>query len=279
MAISVLNTSAALSGKTLPLLESANTFTGFGVHTFSAGGTGGNYISLRNTSAGTGNHVFLGVGNDTTAFMGGLYATASNYTPSTIFPQDGVAVYCTNAGGLSVGATHASGAIRFYSGGSTLRGQFVASGSLQLVTALVVNQGGTPVQTVDTAGFHSTAWPTTANAANLYSADGNYILRSTSSLRYKTDVERLDAAHALDVVKSLSPITYRGINDGETRFAGFAAEEVAALDPMLVTFDKEGRPDYVTYDRVPAYLVPVAQNHEARLADLEAEIRRLKGLR
>src|SRR5262245_15304999 len=40
---------------------------GFGNHLFSAGGSGTNSITVRNTTAGTGNSAFLSVGNDASA--------------------------------------------------------------------------------------------------------------------------------------------------------------------------------------------------------------------
>lgn len=79
---------------------------------------------------------------------------------------------------------------------------------------------------------------TTASAANavLDSAAGNSLLRSTSSLAYKRDVEPLDAqyAHAL---MAAEPIWYRSnaaADNPAWGWYGFGAEPVAAIDPRMV---------------------------------------------
>jgi len=123
-------------------------------------------------------------------------------------------------------------------------------------------------------GYAMNTWPRTVSAANVQTGDGAPLYLSTSSLRFKTDIETIDLDVARAVIQKLRGITYRGKteNDNKRRFAGFGAEEVAELDPVLVTYDKDGLPDYVTYDRVPAYIVPVVQDHESRLAALEQRL-------
>lgn len=79
---------------------------------------------------------------------------------------------------------------------------------------------------------------TTASAANAFLDSGasNSLLRSTSSLAYKTDVEPLDAKVAARVL-DLQPIWYRSTaaaDRGDWSWYGLAAEEVAKIDPRLV---------------------------------------------
>jgi len=118
--------------------------------------------------------------------------------------------------------------------------------------------------------------PTTASAANAYIAQSDYIRRSTSSLRYKHDIAPLNTADALTAVMAMRPITYRGKTDeDQRRFVGFIAEEVQEIAPLLCTYDEggeSGTPDYVTYDRVTAYLVAVVQQQQQQIAALEARI-------
>ncbi len=123
-------------------------------------------------------------------------------------------------------------------------------------------------------GFVMAVWQTTVAPANVYTADASVLYRSTSSLRFKTDIETIGLALAKRVIESLRPITYRGKteSDNKRRYAGFGAEEVEKLEPVLVTYDEGGEPEYVTYDRVPAYIVPVVQDHESRLAAIEQRL-------
>jgi hypothetical protein len=80
---------------------------------------------------------------------------------------------------------------------------------------------------------------TTASAANLYqSASGAAVLRSTSSKRYKRDIETLEPARA-DAVLAARPIWYRSTavaDNPEWGYYGLLAEEVAKIDPRLVSW-------------------------------------------
>lgn len=79
---------------------------------------------------------------------------------------------------------------------------------------------------------------TTASAANavLDSATGNRLLRSTSSGRYKRQIEPLDPDRA-SAILALEPIWYRSsapADNPDWSWYGFLAEDVAAIDPRLV---------------------------------------------
>jgi hypothetical protein len=96
------------------------------------------------------------------------------------------------------------------------------------------------------------------------------LFRSTSSLRYKSDVT--DATHGLTDVLKLRSVTYKGKNDGNKIFGGLIAEEVhdAGLTEF-VDYDKEGRPDAIHYGNMVALLVKAVQELTARVAELEAK--------
>ena len=116
---------------------------------------------------------------------------------------------------------------------------------------------------------------TTASAVNMrVSSDGD-LSRSTSSLRYKKDIEDYSLESSRAVIAGLRPITYRGKDDeaGERKHLGFIAEEVHEVEQQLVTYidlDGEEAPDYVEYDRVVAPLVKVIQDLMDRIEALEA---------
>lgn len=81
---------------------------------------------------------------------------------------------------------------------------------------------------------------TTASAANAFlnsaSSPVGELLRSTSSLRYKRDVEPLDPKLA-EAALQLAPIWYRSKCKGDNQswsWYGLGAEDVAAIDPRLV---------------------------------------------
>ncbi len=93
---------------------------GFGSHSFSAGGTGENAIAVRNTSSGGGDHAGFRVGNDSTASLAALFGFSSTYTSAGAYVASGVTLESTGSGGLQLHASHASGPLRLYTGG-TLR--------------------------------------------------------------------------------------------------------------------------------------------------------------
>ena len=142
---------------------------------------------------------------------------------------------------------------------------------------------------------------TTANAANVHVATSNgTIYRSTSSIKYKTDVETLEDEYA-DRVLEMRPVWYRSITGNDPTgysYYGLIAEEVAAIDPRLVSFgplpdcicgddpDDEGvtlhtpecltEPEGVQYDRLVPHLISVAQRQAAELAALTARLEALE---
>jgi hypothetical protein len=120
---------------------------------------------------------------------------------------------------------------------------------------------------------------TTAVAANatLNAVASNDLLRSTSSRRYKTEIEALSRDEALTLLRKLNPITYASIceqDDPYLRHSGFIAEDVHEINPLFVSFSKDDRgeklPESVQYERLTVPLVAGWQDHEQRLAALEA---------
>ena len=131
---------------------------------------------------------------------------------------------------------------------------------------IVLSDGdGNPrIQVTNTGTFviPQTYNDTTANAANMEIDASGVVRRSTSSLRYKTDVQ--DATHGLAEVLALRPVTYKGINNGDKVFGGLIAEEVhdAGLTEFVV-YDKDGQPDALAYGNMVSVLVKAIQELKA----------------
>jgi len=142
---------------------------------------------------------------------------------------------------------------------------------------------------------------TTAAAANavLDPGDGNRLLRSTSSERYKRDIEDLERSRAAAVL-DLRPVWYRSTAPADRpdwSWYGLLAEEVAVVDPRLVHWGYQDQdyetvaavdpetgeavntrrlkpdavlvPDGVQYERLTVLLIDVVRRQEARIAVLE----------
>jgi hypothetical protein len=101
---------------------------------------------------------------------------------------------------------------------------------------------------------------TTASAANAYldATHSNNLLRSTSARRFKTDIRNLGPTRAWEILSNLKPIIYRSLcsaDDPDRQHFGLVAEEVAEVCPELVTYDADGRPANVQYERLAVLLL------------------------
>jgi hypothetical protein len=112
---------------------------------------------------------------------------------------------------------------------------------------------------------------TTGNAANMSIGTNGLIERSTSSLKYKRDVN--NATHGLAEVLQLRPVTYKGKSesDGDKIFGGLIAEEVhdAGLTEF-VQYAEDGSPDALAYGNMVALCVKSIQELKA-INDTQAE--------
>jgi hypothetical protein len=153
---------------------------------------------------------------------------------------------------------------------------------------------------------------TTASAANAFldsgSTPANQLLRSTSSIKYKTDVEPIQPQYS-DAVLNLTPVWYRSKAERDRKdwsWYGLIAEEVAKIDPRLVHYgysqddyeevevdaeiqtdngivlgkeqkmvlkaDAVPQPDGVQYERIAVLLLDVVKKQEQRIKNLESAL-------
>jgi hypothetical protein len=280
------------------------TVTGFGTSTFSAGGTGLQTLGIRNTTAGPANATRLQIGNDTDAILTILESDSSTYAPTALNFANGSILYGNGVGGVSIAAGNAAGALRFYAGGSTERMRLFASGAVAVGTTTdigvagwidllngidvghtgaiafsritagvfqVWNAGGSTVLvSADTSGFGMATWGTTASAANANVVNGAAVKLVTSLRAAKHDIEPIALADARRTVMGLRSVLYQSaVDDDQRQWAGFIADDVERVNPVLAVYRPDGALQSVTYDRVPAFLLPVVQDHEARLLALE----------
>jgi hypothetical protein len=135
---------------------------------------------------------------------------------------------------------------------------------------------------------------TTATAANVFVASSGNILRSTSSAKYKTDIETIQDLYA-DALLQCRPVWYRSTcpdDNPNWGWWGFIAEEVAAIDPRLVhwktveiTYDDKGaavqtpcdpEPEGVQYDRFVPHLLNLIKRQKEQIEAMEARLSALE---
>lgn len=115
---------------------------------------------------------------------------------------------------------------------------------------------------------------TSGGAANVYVDSNGEMYRSTSSLRYKDNVE--DSTHGLSEVMSLRSVTYTGKNNPEVVLGGLIAEEVHSAGlSEFVEYDGEGRPDALHYGNMVALCVKAIQELKTELDAANLKINEL----
>lgn len=266
----------AVEGGVVPLENRSNTFTA-GTNTFEGSSTNTNLNINSNNSGQTTatNRLRL---LDTAAFTSdgqplGIiqFGTSDPDSPST---------YTASIQGLA-GGSGGGGALVFYTAtnGNSSSESFRISGSGVLSSQATYDN-------------------TNAGAANMVVTSSGNIRRSTSSIKYKKDVEDLNDSLADNAVAKLRPVWYRSKNpNGDDKdtwsHIGLIAEEVALVEPRLVSFrtvsvsyDEDGRPieapletpepEGVDYARLSVILLDVVQRQAGTISSLEARIAALE---
>jgi len=109
---------------------------------------------------------------------------------------------------------------------------------------------------------------TTGSAANAFIAADGTLGRSTSSLKYKTDIT--DSTRGLADVLKLRPVTYKSKNGDDTIFGGLIAEEVHAAGlTEFVAYAPDNAPDAIHYSNMVSLLVAAIKELTARVQTLE----------
>ena len=97
----------------------------------------------------------------------------------------------------------------------------------------------------------------------------NQIAACSSSLRYKTNIAPF--TFGLNFVQRLRPITFTW-KDGGLKDIGFGAEDIAAIEPLLVTYNAKGEVEGVKYDRISVLLINAAKEQQAQIEAQQAQI-------
>lgn len=272
-------------------------------------------LSASSTVSGTGFSTYLA----SPPAIGGSSAAAGSFTTlsaSSTVSGTGFSTYLASppaiggtspAAGKFTGVTATGSVITpFVIGGSatnaTLSLQSTSGvGSGSQVNILVGTNGGTQAASFqDTGSVFFSNVGTTASAANAFLNSGasNQLLRSTSSLRYKTDIQTLEISYAKTFLEKARPVWYRSLavaDNPKWGHWGFIAEELAEIDPRLVTWthdpvlakDLSGKadaaslealkdiplvPDGAQYERVCVILTSIMQDQQKRIEALEAKL-------
>ena len=293
-------------------LTTGTSNSGFGMSALRSNTTGGSNTAVgdaaldSNTTASNNTAVGYQAGYSTTTGSG--YNTFIGQTAGTSVTtgSNNVLIGTYAGGGMTTGslntfvgsATGGYGAGYFVTTGSknTIIGAYNGNqGSLDIRTAsnnIVLSDGdGNPRGYSDGSGnwtFGSasqgvfnvpyTYVNTTANAANVWVSSAGALQRSTSSLKYKTNVQ--DLTHGLADVLRLRAVTYQGKAEADSgiTFGGLIAEEVHATGlTEFVQYAEDGSPDALAYGNMVALAFKAIQEQQALITQLQADVALLKG--
>ena len=196
------------------------TVSGFGTHSFSAGGNAFNGIRASNSNNGAGASSGFELGNDQdTSDRAFIYLYSSGVAASGAQQPDGLDFRSGGTGGMSLGAANASGDVRIYSR-NALAATFGASQAATFLGDITVSKGGyDSFFKTDATGLkighnssirniefqiNSTTVAKIDTNGDFYTNDGT--VSSLSDQRLKTEVRGFSAG--LAEVLALSPKVY-----------------------------------------------------------------------
>lgn len=120
-----------------------------------------------------------------------------------------------------------------------------------------------------TTSLGTLASTTTSGANAFLNSSTGLIARSTSSRRYKTNIESIEFTD--NQLKSLRPVKFQGIADaerGDTAYrVGLIAEEVAEVVGLedIVEYNEDGTPENINYNSLAPILISVVKRILNRL--------------
>jgi hypothetical protein len=95
----------------------------------------------------------------------------------------------------------------------------------------------------------------------------------SSSSDYKDNIKRFFGGS--DLLDHLRPVTFNWKDSGAVDL-GLVAEEVAEIEPLLVTYDRNGVVEGVKYDRIGVVLLNVVEEQQDRIERQREQIEVLR---
>jgi hypothetical protein len=130
----------------------------------------------------------------------------------------------------------------------------------------------TPADRLDVNGGIRVSTLGLSGTTQLCRNGANQLSFCSSSLRYKNQIQPFNSGLAL--INQLRPVSFNWTAGGE-RDLGLVAEEVAEIEPLLVTHNEKGQVEGIKYDRINVALVNAVKElraeKDAQLSKLMSE--------
>ena len=217
------------------------------------------------TGTGAGNGLYVGVDTSNEATIFNFYNSALKFGTN-----GSERARIDSSGNLGVGTTSTT-AVRLIVKGSTTNG---TTNAFKLI-----DSADADILAMSTAGDFYLPKMGSSTGTTVVLTSGNYLVKSSSSIRYKKDVEPIDIG--LNFVLGLNPVKYKMKLDDANQ-VGFIAEDFP--DERLVSFslvnpqDKQSelQRESVNYANLAAPLVKAIQEQQAIIQSLTARITALE---
>lgn len=133
-----------------------------------------------------------------------------------------------------------------------------------------------PIIQIDSSSLIHKGLTTSSSGTNLASLDGSFVLKSSSSKRYKHDIKKVESDSVSDEINpkklyDIDVVSYKYNNDYlqsidqryDTDIPGFIAEDVYEKYPIACNLDSQGRPEMWEINIMfPAALKLIQEQHE-----------------
>jgi hypothetical protein len=224
-------------------------------------------VSLGNNTSGTYNGNVTGLTINSTAE---IRSTSAQNAPALTWHYEGLAtrhLLMTSAGAMNFvsPSNEASGVAVLQVNGNTVwhAGNFTNNSANWNTAYGWGNHADASYFKVDSTE------PVTIQAETV-NFSGNVVIEGTltesSSIRFKENIKPLEPS--LGKVEQLNPVTYNKIGS-EDEEIGLIAEEVAELFPEVVTYNEDGSPQGIQYQRLSVILLKAVQELTERVNKLE----------
>jgi hypothetical protein len=112
-----------------------------------------------------------------------------------------------------------------------------------------------------------------AGALSVCRNSNNQLSTCSSSIRYKTKIA--DFASGLSLINRLRPVTFDW-KESKARDLGLVAEEVAAVEPLLVVHNDKGEIEGVKYDHLSAVFINAFKEQQAQIKSQAEALKNLQ---
>jgi len=239
----------------------------------------------------------IALGNGNTVTKGGLALGSNNYARATSAVAIGHSNYADSAYSFAAGYGNSTYGLYAFVMGEGLIGyssNSFAVGSYNSVSGTEDRDDWVATDPIfivgngQSAGARSSAMTVLKNgsviipqvgsgtgAAAVISTSG-YLLRQTSSIKYKENVKPLSD---ISWLYNLKPVSYNYIEDKDNALQyGLIAEDVEKVNKSLVIYNKDGSPDGIYYNSLISTLIKATQEQQGVIEAQQKELEELRAM-